>query len=96
MLTLPIKKGWYDLIAGGVKKEEYREIKPYYTTRFRNLFGAMFFLCVRAEKRRKRVLSSEMDILRTRRSLWHYAACGWEKGGQSGAPSLGNGITYWK
>lgn len=40
MLTLPIKKGWYDLIAGGVKKEEYREIKPYYTTRFRNIFGA--------------------------------------------------------
>ncbi len=42
MLTLPIKKGWYDLIAGGVKKEEYREIKPYYRTRFRNLFGAMW------------------------------------------------------
>ena len=40
MLTLPIKKGWYDLIAGGVKKEEYREIKPYDTTRFRNIFGA--------------------------------------------------------
>ena len=40
MLTLPIKKGWYDLIAGGVKEEEYREIKPYYTTRFRNIFGA--------------------------------------------------------
>lgn len=34
MLTLPIKKGWYDLIAGGVKKEEYREIKPYYDSRF--------------------------------------------------------------
>ena len=42
MLTLPIKKGWYDLIAGGVKKEEYREIKPYYDTRFMNLFGAIW------------------------------------------------------
>lgn len=38
MLTLPIKKKWFDLILAGVKKEEYREIKPYYTSRFRNVF----------------------------------------------------------
>ena len=30
MLTLPIKRKWYDMIASGEKKEEYREIKPYY------------------------------------------------------------------
>jgi len=30
MLTLPIKKKWFDMIASGEKKEEYREIKPYY------------------------------------------------------------------
>lgn len=41
MLTLTIKKYWYDLIAGGVKKEEYREIKPYYDNRLLNLFGAI-------------------------------------------------------
>lgn len=34
ILTLPIKKRWFDLIASGEKKEEYREIKPYYQTRF--------------------------------------------------------------
>ena len=34
MLTLPIKKKWYDMILSGEKKEEYREIKPYYTERF--------------------------------------------------------------
>lgn len=34
MLTLPIKKKWFDMIKSGEKKEEYREIKPYYTTRF--------------------------------------------------------------
>ena len=34
MLTLPIKKKWFDMIKFGEKKEEYREIKPYYTTRF--------------------------------------------------------------
>ena len=36
MLILPIKKKWFDMILSGEKKEEYREIKPYYTTRFLN------------------------------------------------------------
>ena len=36
MLILPIKKQWYDMILSGEKKEEYREIKPYYTKRFDN------------------------------------------------------------
>lgn len=34
MLTLPIKKKWFDMILSGEKKEEYREIKPYYEKRF--------------------------------------------------------------
>ena len=34
MLTLPIKKKWFDMIKSGEKKEEYREIKPYYAKRF--------------------------------------------------------------
>ena len=34
MLTLPIKKKRFDMILSGEKKEEYREIKPYYTSRF--------------------------------------------------------------
>lgn len=37
MLTLPIKKKWYDMIVSGEKKEEYREIKPYYTKRFQTI-----------------------------------------------------------
>lgn len=36
MLVLPIKKKWFDLILHRIKKEEYREIKPYYTKRFQN------------------------------------------------------------
>ena len=36
MLVLPIKKKWLDMIKSGEKKEEYREIKPYYKTRFYN------------------------------------------------------------
>lgn len=38
MLTLTIKKKWFDMILFGEKKEEYREIKPYYICRFKNLF----------------------------------------------------------
>lgn len=37
MLTLPIKKKWFDMIKAGEKKEEYREVKPYWTKRFENV-----------------------------------------------------------
>lgn len=37
MLTLPIKKKWYDMILAGEKKEEYRDIKPYYQKRFQTI-----------------------------------------------------------
>jgi hypothetical protein len=36
MLVLPIKKKWFDMIVSGEKKEEYREIKPYYDKRLGN------------------------------------------------------------
>lgn len=39
MLILPIKKKWFDMILSGEKKEEYREIKPYYTTRLNKIFN---------------------------------------------------------
>ena len=40
MLILPIKKKWFDMIASGEKKEEYREIKPYYDSRIgKEMFG---------------------------------------------------------
>lgn len=38
MLTLPIKKKWFDMILSGEKKEEYRELNDYYKTRLENLF----------------------------------------------------------
>lgn len=37
MLTLPIKKKWYDMILSGKKNEEYRDIKPYYQRRFQTI-----------------------------------------------------------
>lgn len=36
MLILPIKKKWFDMILSSEKKEEYRELKKYYETRFAN------------------------------------------------------------
>lgn len=33
-LILPLKKQWWDMIKSGVKKEEYREMKPFYISRF--------------------------------------------------------------
>lgn len=38
MLTLPIKKKWFDMILSGEKKEEYRDRSPYYETRLVKLF----------------------------------------------------------
>lgn len=38
MLTLTIKKKWFDMIRAGIKTEEYREIKPYYQRRFEHLW----------------------------------------------------------
>ena len=39
MLVLPITKKWFEMIVAGEKKEEYREIKPYYDKRFMKTFG---------------------------------------------------------
>ena len=39
MITLPIKRKWYDMILSGEKTEEYREIKPYYDSRLPKEFG---------------------------------------------------------
>jgi hypothetical protein len=36
VLNLPIKRAWYEMIMRLEKPEEYREIKPYWTTRLRN------------------------------------------------------------
>lgn len=33
ILHMTLKKQWFDMILSGKKKEEYRELKPYWTTR---------------------------------------------------------------
>lgn len=34
LLTLPIKRVWFDMIARKEKREEYRDLTPYYKSRF--------------------------------------------------------------
>jgi len=36
VLHLTLKKKWFDMIASGEKREEYREIKPYWNRRLIN------------------------------------------------------------
>ena len=42
MVILPIKKQWFDMILSGEKKEEYRDIKPYYTKRFQKILAPYY------------------------------------------------------
>lgn len=41
ILHLTLKKVYFDLTATGVKKTEYRDITPYWTSRFHNPNGSM-------------------------------------------------------
>ena len=43
MLTLPIKKKWFDMIASGEKTEEYRENTPYWAVRFLHEFELGYY-----------------------------------------------------
>ena len=36
VLRMTLKRKWYDMISSGEKTEEYREIKPYWTKRFKD------------------------------------------------------------
>ena len=41
-LTLSLKKQWFDMIKAGIKKEEYREIKPRYLEMFCTTLGVEY------------------------------------------------------
>ena len=43
ILHLTIKKCWFDMIASGVKREEYREMKPYWHIRLNKHYDAIKF-----------------------------------------------------
>jgi hypothetical protein len=39
ILRLPLTKQWFDMTKSGVKKEDYREITPYWCAQFLLFFG---------------------------------------------------------
>lgn len=43
ILHLTLKKKWFDLIAAGKKKTEYREIKPYWEKRLNKDYDEIHF-----------------------------------------------------
>lgn len=45
ILRLTVKKRWFDLIASGEKKEEYREVKPYWFERLVFEHNKVFAYC---------------------------------------------------
>ena len=42
-LHLTLKKKWFDMIAAGIKKEEYREIKTFWSRRLNHKFTHVCF-----------------------------------------------------
>lgn len=47
MLTLPIKKKWFDMIKSGEKDEEYRALSPYYFSRLGKYQGQKIHIRLR-------------------------------------------------
>lgn len=47
MITLPIKKKWFDMIVSGEKPEEYRNITPHYNSLFRKHLRVPVRVCFR-------------------------------------------------
>ncbi len=47
MITLPIKKKWFDMIVSGEKKEEYRDVTPHYDGLFKKHLHKPVRVCFR-------------------------------------------------
>lgn len=58
ILRLSLKKVWFDLINSGVKKEEYRDIKPYWTKRLKRFL-----------QKEESFLENEADSTTSRKTL---------------------------
>jgi len=62
-LHLTLKKKWFDMIASGEKKEEYREIKPYWIKRLTNL-NLWQFADFEISQARSNILQGEIGCLK--------------------------------
>lgn len=62
MLVLPIKKKWFDMIASDIKKEEYREIKPYWDSRFGKAIYGLPLKNISKELKERTFGKKEFDV----------------------------------
>lgn len=46
MLTLTIKRNWFEMIHSGEKKEEYRDLSPFYISRLGKYKGQTIEICL--------------------------------------------------
>ena len=63
VLVLPIKRKWFDMIKSGEKKEEYREIKPYYDNRIGNAVAGISFKHCHPDFIKKLENNKEFDVI---------------------------------
>lgn len=64
ILELPLKKEWYDMIECGEKREEYREVKPYWEKRLLDYKRLMqYFIDNRKELLAKRILFPNRPVI---------------------------------
>lgn len=64
ILELPLKKEWYDMIECGEKREEYREVKPYWEKRLLDYKRLMqYFIDNRKELLAKRILFPHRPVI---------------------------------
>ena len=65
MLVLPIKKKWFYMILTGEKREEYRDVKPYYTTRLNKIFNMVDDIPLDYAETRMDMVIKFLHLLRT-------------------------------
>lgn len=62
MLILPIKRKWLEMIRSGEKREEYRAISPYYTSRFKAFIPYFYHNNEVAEKAFRKATAERIRI----------------------------------
>jgi len=86
ILRLTIKKKWFDLIASGEKKIEYREAKPYWQSRLIKSAGLCITFYSFSEIHFRNGYSKDAPLIRTEwagtglQELAPYPAAGFERG----------------
>lgn len=72
VLHLTLKKKWFDMIASGQKREEYREIKPYWAKRLAKNYDAVQFR--NGYSKKSPVVSLKLEAITTGRGVIAWGA----------------------